>query len=91
MRSSLILPYKTKPRDCSRGFVLYPCVLFYVYFCVPCVLALFLRVGLVYFPSIALYRKVTIWPLVQVLFGQKVVAVMPFVTPCSTAQATALA
>ena len=47
--------------------------------------------GLDYFPPMARYRKVTIWPLVQVSFGANVVSVMPFVTPSSTAQATAFA
>ena len=35
------------------------------------------------------YRKVTIWPLVQVSSGEKVVALVPLVTPASTAQSTA--
>ena len=42
-----------------------------------------------YFPCIARYRKVTIWPRVQVSSGPKVVAVIPLVTSFSTAQATA--
>ena len=37
----------------------------------------------------ARYRKVTIWPRVQVLSGEKVVSLVPLVTPFSTAQATA--
>ena len=39
--------------------------------------------------SMARYRKVTTWPLVQVPSGAKVVAVMPLVTLLATAQATA--
>ncbi len=49
------------------------------------------RGSFAYFPPMARYRKVTIWPLVQVSFGANVVSIMPFVTPSSTAQATALA
>ena len=41
------------------------------------------------YSAVALYRKVTTWPLVQVASGPKVVSVMPFVTLFSTAQATA--
>ena len=40
---------------------------------------------------ISRYRKVTIWPLVQVSSGLKVSAPVPWVTFFSTAQATALA
>lgn len=37
----------------------------------------------------ARYRKVAIWPRVQVLLGEKVVSVVPRVTPLATAQFTA--
>ena len=43
------------------------------------------------FFSMARYRKVTIWPLVQVSFGLNFVSEVPFVMPFSTAQAIALA
>ena len=39
----------------------------------------------------ARYKKVTICPRVQTLSGEKVVAEVPLVTPCATAQATAFA
>ena len=43
------------------------------------------------FSATARYRKVTTCPRVQVSLGANVVLVVPFVTPASTAQATALA
>ena len=51
--------------------------------------ALFSALQMLFYTAIALYKKVTIWPLVQVAFGLKVVEVVPFVTPFSTAQRTA--
>ena len=39
----------------------------------------------------ARYRKVTIWPRVQVSLGEKVVGEVPMVTPLATAQPTASA
>ena len=41
------------------------------------------------YSAVALYRKVTTWPLVQVASGPKVVSLRPLVTSFSTAQATA--
>ena len=46
--------------------------------------------AVLFYPFMARYRKVTIWPLVQVSSGAKVVGVVPLVIPFSTAQATAL-
>ena len=39
---------------------------------------------------IALYRKVMTWARVQVLYGAKVVALVPLVMPLATAHCTAL-
>lgn len=51
----------------------------------------YFRVCAMRFYYLLLYRKVTTWARVQPRFGLKVLGLVPVVTPCSTAQATAWA